>query len=156
MLLQLGLNPIESNKFAKGSGTRRITLGLEFHADLVFWRLLIFDGLGSVGGTLGAPLIWSFPQTPTYTLWSDASGDAMGGWFLEAGASSGVWWRYEFDVDVRSRVREKVNRRDDLSINVLELLGMVVGAWVFLIYRPRPDRRMPEIPFACVGTTQAR
>jgi len=70
--------------------TRRITLGLEFHADLVFWRLLIFDGLGSVGGTLGAPLIWSFPQTPTYTLWSDASGDAMGGWFLEAGASSGV------------------------------------------------------------------
>lgn len=34
---------------------------------------------------------------------------------------------------MRSRVREKVNRRDDLSINVLELLGMVVGAWMFLI-----------------------
>ena len=40
MLLQLGLTPIETNKFAKGAGARRIALGVEFHADLAFWRLL--------------------------------------------------------------------------------------------------------------------
>ena len=44
----------------------------------------------------------------------------------------GVWWRFEFDADVRARLREKVNGWNDLSINVLELLGMVVTAWIFV------------------------
>jgi len=133
MLLLLGLAPEESHKFGKGSGARQITLGVEFHADLAFWRMLIEGELGSARGKFCAPLIRSFPQPPAYMLWSDASGDAMGGWFLEHGADSGIWWRYDFSTEVRSRFREKIHGRDDLSINVLELLGMVVGAWVFIV-----------------------
>ena len=57
----------------------------------------------------------------------------MGGWFLQVGASTGVWWRYDFSAQVRSRFREKISGRDDLSINVLELLDMIVGAWIFIV-----------------------
>ena len=45
---------------------------------------------------------------------------------------SGVWWRFEFDDDVRARLRATVRDWNDLSINVLELLGMVVMAWIFV------------------------
>ena len=43
-----------------------------------------------------------------------------------------MWWRFEFDDDVRARLRATVRDWNDLSINVLELLGMVVAAWVFV------------------------
>ena len=45
---------------------------------------------------------------------------------------SGVWWRFEFDDDVRARLRATVRDWNDLSINVLELLGMVVTALNFV------------------------
>ena len=51
----------------------------EFHADVSFWRLLVTGGLGSPAGRLSAPLYSGFMQPPTFTLWSDASGYAMGG-----------------------------------------------------------------------------
>lgn len=133
MLNQLGLAPVESKKFKSELASRQVRLGAEFHADVAFWRLLVDGGLGSPIGKLTAPLIWSFSQPPACTLWSDASGDAMGGWFLRTGDSEGVWWRFDFSVEVRARFRTRVCGRDDLSINVLELLGMVVGAWVFLV-----------------------
>ena len=44
---------------------------------------------------------------------------------------SGVRWRFDFD-DVRARLRATVRDWNDLSINVLELLGMVVTAWIFV------------------------
>ena len=57
-------------------------------------------------------------------MWSDTSGDAMGGYV--------VWRRFEFDDDVRARLRATVRYWNDLSINVLELLGMVVTASNFV------------------------
>ena len=51
-------------------------------------------------------------------------------WGHELG--SGVWWRFEFDDDVRARLRATVRDGNDLSINVLELLGMVVTALKFV------------------------
>ena len=36
----------------------------------------------------------------------------------------GVWWRFDFDEDVRARLQTTVRGWDD----VLELLGMVVTA----------------------------
>ena len=57
----------------------------------------------------------------------------MGGYFLHAEFRSGVWWRFEFSQDVRERFRQQAEVRDDLSINTLELLAMVVGAWVFTV-----------------------
>ena len=53
----------------------------------------------------------------------------MGGYLLE----SGCWWRYDFDENLRARVRPKVFGRDDLSINLLELLAMTVTAWAFTV-----------------------
>ena len=52
---------------------------------------------------------------------------------MQVGARTGVWWRYDFSMEVRARFRDKVSGRDDLSINVLELLGMIVGAWIFIV-----------------------
>lgn len=45
----------------------------------------------------------------------------------------GVWWRFDFNEEVRSIFRERVSGRDDLSINVLELLGIAIGAYVFTV-----------------------
>ena len=42
----------------------------------------------------------------------------------------GVWCRFEFDDDVRAWLRATVRDWNDLSINVFELLGMVVAAWI--------------------------
>lgn len=43
-----------------------------------------------------------------------------------------VWWRFDSSGEVRARFREKLSERDDLSINVLELMAMAVGAWIFI------------------------
>ena len=45
---------------------------------------------------------------------------------------SGVWWRFEFGDDVRARLRATVRDWNDLSINLLELLDMVVTAWILV------------------------
>ena len=134
MLNQVGLPPAGAwsakyhESHTRAASSPRIHLGPEFHADASFWRLLVEGGLGSPAGRLSAPLYRSFLQPPTFTLWSDASGDAMGGYFLGPEPGSGVWWRFEFDDDVRARLRATVRDWNDLSINVLELLGMVVTA----------------------------
>ena len=132
MLNQLGLSsgsPWKDNLEMRRARKRKpLKLTPEFHSDVAFWRLLVEGVLQHRGGTLHAPLYSFFLQPPSRTLWSDASGDAMGGYCLE----SGTWWRMDFDEGVRTRLRQKVRGRDDLSINVLELLGMVVTAWAFV------------------------
>ena len=101
-------------------------LGPEFHADASFWRLLVGGGLGYPAGRLSTPLYRSFLQSPTFTLWSDA------GHVLSPEPGSGVWWFSEFDDYVRGRLRATARDWNDLSINVLELLGMVLTAWIFV------------------------
>ena len=104
-------------------------MGPEFHADVEFWRFIVACGMRSSAGTLEAPLYSLYPQRPLCTLWSDASGDALGRYCLE----SGLWWRLDLDANVRARLRSCNSHRDDLSINLLELLGMVITAWVFVV-----------------------
>ena len=88
MLNQVGLPPARawSAKYhashTRAASSPRIHLGPEFHADASFWRLLVEGGLGSPAGRLSVPLYRSFLHPPTFTLWSDASGDAMGGYFF--------------------------------------------------------------------------
>ena len=43
-----------------------------------------------------------------------------------------MWGGYEFNYDVRARLRATVRDWNDLSINVLELLGMVKTALIFV------------------------
>ena len=101
-------------------GYTRATLGktksCEFHADVSFWR---FVGGGRVRfsrALFSAPLYRSYMQPPAFTLWSDASGDAMGGYFLGPEPGSGVWWRVGLDADVRTRLRTTVKGWNDLSM----------------------------------------
>ena len=117
----------------RAASSPRINLGPEFHADASFWRLLVEGGLGSPAGRLSAPLYRTFLQPPTFTLCSDASGDPMGGYFFGAPSPGPACDDvFEFDDDVRARLRATVRDWNDLSINVLELLGMVVTAWIFV------------------------
>ena len=43
----------------------------------------------------------------------------------------------DFDYDTQDCLRSHVQGRDDLSINVLELLAMVVTAWAFTVEASR-------------------
>ena len=110
---------------------RRLVLGPEFQRDLEFWRWFVKEGLDARGGTLPAPMyhLLGCPSQPT--LFSDASKTAVGGFCIEPG----VYWRYDLDEGERSRFcgsRKSVAGENDISINVLELLGMVVFAWVLV------------------------
>lgn len=53
--------------------------------------------------------------------------------FLGPTRDPGKRCRFDLDNDVRARLRERVQSRKDLSINVLELLSMVETAWAFVM-----------------------
>ena len=72
--------------------------------------------------TVYAFLYGFFLQPPFRTIWSDASDDEMESYGLESGA----WWRMDVDERLRRRLRQHACGRNDLSINALELIGMVV------------------------------
>ena len=60
----------------------------------------------------------------------------MGGYCLETGA----WWRFDLDQNAKPWLSEHVKAHNDLSINVLELLGMALTAWALVVgagSRPR-------------------
>lgn len=137
ILNQLGLPPLKAGGDT-GTGVMvggkhrrgRVRLGREFHEDLAFWRKVMAMATGPDGIVkLEAPLLCSFLQAPSRTLVSDASGDGMGRFCLE----SGQWWRIDFTDDIRARLRNRVFYRDDLSMNVFEVLGMVVTAWALTV-----------------------
>jgi len=145
ILNQLGLAPLRAQEVGGRHVTggersgRTLRLSREFHDDLAFWKLIIEMSTGSDGIVrLSTPLFACYLQPPTRILISDASGDAMGGFCLE----TGCWWRIDFTEDVRARLRQRVRHRDDLSINVFELLGMVVTAWMLVVH----TKEFPECP----------
>ena len=138
ILDQLRLAPLKAgegagNGFSVGGKQRRgcVRLSREFHDDLVFWRIVIEMATGPNGITrLEAPLFCCFLQPPSRILNSDTSGDGMRGFCLESG-----WWRrIDFTEDIRARLRKRVCSRDDLSMNVFELLSMVVTAWALTVH----------------------
>ena len=78
-------------------------------------------------------------RPPLRTLFSDASKPVVGGYRLE----TGFWWRYTFDENERARFcgySTMVTGENDISINIAELLGMVMSAWMLVILcGERPD-----------------
>ena len=109
----------------------RLVLGPEFQGDLQVWRWFVEERLDARGGTLSA-LMYHLPECRSQcTLFSDASKNAVGGFCIE----TGVYWRYDLDAGERSRFcgsSKSVAGGNDISINVLELLDMVVSAWVLI------------------------
>ena len=111
---------------------RRVILGPEFHGDLEFWRWFATEGFESIGGCLSAPMFNLVSRPPQRTIFSDASKQAIGGFCLE----TGVYWRYDLTKDEQARFcgsSQAVKGMNDISINVLELLGMVISAWVLVV-----------------------
>ena len=107
----------------------RLVLGPEFQGNFELWRWVMEEGLDARGGTLPAPMYHLLEHPSQRTLFSDASTTAVGGFCLE----TGMYWRYDIDAGERSRFcgsSKSVAGENDRSINVLELLGMVVSPWV--------------------------
>ena len=79
-------------------------------------------------------------KQPYMRTWlSDASFEAVGGLCLE----TGVYWRYRLTEEERGRTirSRKVEDGNRLSINVLELLRMVMTAYVMIVIKKdRPAR----------------
>lgn len=66
-------------------------------------------------------LLW--PMTRSW--FSDASGSAVGHFCME----TGQWWRYGLTGEQRQHVRRhEIHSENDISVNVLKLLGMVTSA----------------------------
>ena len=110
---------------------RRVALGPEFHGDFEFWRWFVSKELDAQGGTLSTPMYHLLERPAQRTLFSDASKTTIEGFFLEIG----VYWRYDLSVQKQSRFccsSRSVAGIDNISINVLELLGMVISAWVLV------------------------
>ena len=88
---------------------------------------------------LAAPFFSLVNQTHVRIWFSDASFEAVGGICLE----TGLYWRYSLSEDeVKRTIRNrKGGDRNRLSIKVLELLGMVMTAYVIIaIKRDRPAK----------------
>ena len=88
-------------------------------------------GVDARGRMLSAPMYHLLKRPAKRTLFSDASKTGIEGHCLE----TGIYWRYDLTAKKQSRfcgLSKSVLSVDDLSINVLELLGMVVSAFVLV------------------------
>ena len=116
--------------FRTANPERRLILGPKFQGDLEFRRWFDEQGLNAHGGTLSAPTYHLLERPSQRTVFFYvASKNAPGGFCLE----TGVYWRYNLDAWEPSHFcgsSKSVAGESDILINVLELLGMVVSAWV--------------------------
>ena len=91
------------------------------------------------GERLAAPFFRFVKQTHKRTWFSDSSFEAVGGLCLE----TGVYWRYKLsEEEVKRTIRSrKGGDRKSLPINVLELLRVVMTAYVVIVIkRDRPAK----------------
>ena len=112
-----------------------VRLGPEFHDDISFWRMVVQRVLGPEGGgqAVCPTLQFVFATACSHAV-ERCERRCDGGYCL----GSGCWSRYDFDENVRARVRPQVFGRDDLSINLLELLAMTETAWAFTVQAVTP------------------
>ena len=101
--------------------------------DVEWWRWCLKEGMAGEGERLAAPFFRFVKQTHRRTWFSDASFEALGGLCLEMG----VYSRYNLsEGEVKRTIRSrKGGDRNRLSINVLELMGMVMTAYVMIVIR---------------------
>lgn len=110
-----------------------VELSGEFHADLEWWKWAVHQRCMLEGVSLYASF-YEHVEWPVVRHWlSDATTKAIGGFCLELR----VWWRYDLSVDEmrRSSASTTCAAHNKLSINLLELLAMVVTAYVMVVVR---------------------
>jgi hypothetical protein len=127
----------------KGPGARRglVHLSNEAHADLAFWRWAVRQK--GVDNKLQVPIAALVRRQPDRCWWSDASYTAVGGYC----ETSGVWWRYDLqreEVERLNRSKKASPGDGSIHVNLLELVGMVITAWVMIV----DDKQAPDAPGA--------
>lgn len=113
-----------------------MVVGPPFHDELDFWRWLVGRGLALRGGYLCSPMYNIVLRPPTLSVFTDASKSALGGYCTQ----TGQYFRYDLSAEEQSRFvgsSTLVVGVNDISINVLELLGMFVGAWLLVVQQQR-------------------
>ena len=83
-------------------------------------------------GGLSAPVYRLVAPPPCCTLTSDASKHAVGGFCWE----TGQYWRYNLSEEELARfcgLSKHIQAQDTISINALELLGMVMSAYMLVV-----------------------
>lgn len=95
-----------------------VSLGPEFRSDVWICHIMVEGAFGADKKGWSRCRCSVCLQPHCRTLWSDASGDAMGGYCcLETGKYM------DLPIDVRQMLRTRVLGKDDLSINLLAFLG---------------------------------
>ena len=109
-----------------------VRLGRVFHTDLLFWKWAIDRKLLQEGETISAPCHTAIKRPANRHL-SDASFDAVGGYCAE----KNVCWRYDLLPELTAELKRKAALRQTctITINLLELWGMVSSAWLMLELR---------------------
>lgn len=107
---------------------RQVRLGWEFHGDLDFWRWSLGHQLVTKGELLSSTFFAHIHRSPARCYFSDASFDALGGYCPE----KKVFWRYTLDPALSAKLKKKAadNETSAITINTLELVGMVITSWV--------------------------
>lgn len=107
-----------------------MSLGAQFHADLLFCKWAINCKLLQAGEAVSAPCYTALQRPTIRHYLFDASFHAVGGYCVERK----VFWRYDLPREPTTELKEKAERRETctVTINLLELLGMVVTGWVML------------------------
>lgn len=110
-----------------------VQLGQEFHADLGWWKWALREPCLVAGVSLYSPLFYHTQWDPERHWLSDATLSAVGGFCAE----TGVWWRYDLTEEEKSRsvVGTKCAEHNAISINLLELLAMVITAYVMVVQK---------------------
>ena len=107
-----------------------VTRGREFLAGLLFGKWTIIRKLLQIGEAISAPCYTALKRPAKRHYLSDASFEAVGGYCVE----QKVFWKYNLPTALTAEVKREAERRETgtIMINLLELLGMVVIAWVML------------------------
>ena len=123
---------------ARKNQNRTVELGREFHGDLLFRKWDIDHELLLEGEAHSAPCYTAIKRPATRHYLSDASFEAVGGLCVE----KKVFWRYDLPTELTAELKRKADLQETctITINLLELLGMVVTAWAMLeLIGDRPD-----------------
>lgn len=121
--------------FASIVGSRGTSQKIKLHPDfwdqLELWRFWAsFPARVSLHNTV--------PRDPTHQGWSDAAGKYRGGiggyWILDNGEV--IWWREMFPSNLTDRLTV-VKGEGDITINDLELAGIIVNFYVLREFLPQ-------------------
>ena len=116
---------------------RLVDLGREFHGDIAFWKWALNQPLAVRGESLSASFLLHVKRAPSRLYLSDASFTAIGGYCPELK----IFWRYTIDSSLSAELKRKAQEKEtsDITINLLELAGMFMTAWVVqMILKDRP------------------